>query len=296
MTLMHGMRGDAILVNGAPQPRAAVPRALVRVRLVNGANARQFRLSFSDRRRFWWIATDNGLLVAPVERQSVDLAPGERAEIVVDFSTAGPVDLMTAADPNLGMMMRMMGRAAGGGAARVMRFEPQPERPGRVKSIPPRLIEAEAPDAARAVRRRKLVLTMGMPGMGRMGGMMGGMMGRGGGGGPGAGRAVHGIDGRAFDIDRIDQQVRLGDTEIWDVSGEMMAHPFHVHGVRFQVLRRNGRAAGSENQGWRDTVMVGDPVEFLVTFTQPARDAPFMYHCHILEHEDNGMMGQFTVT
>ena len=103
------------------------------------------------------------------------------------------------------------------------------------------------------------------------------------------------LDGRAFDMNRIDQQVRLGDIEIWEVRGEMMAHPFHIHGVRFQVLRRGGRAAGSEDQGWRDTVMVEDPVELLVQFTQPARSAPFMYHCHILDHEDLGMMGTLQI-
>ena len=307
MTLMHGMRGDVILVNGAAQPVAVVPPSLVRLRLVNGANARLFRLSFGDRRSFWWIAGDSGLLAAPVQRQTIDLGPGERAELLVDFSRGGAVDLQTAADPNLGMMARMMGRGmsgAAGNGAQVLRFEPQAERAGRVHKLPSQLT-AQAPiDPARAVRRRQLTLTMGMPmgmgGMGGMGGMMGGMRAPRNGagrsdGGPGAGRGVHGIDGRAFDMNRIDQQVRLGDIEIWEVRGEMMAHPFHIHGVRFQVLRRGGRAAGSEDQGWRDTVMVEDPVELLVQFTQPARSAPFMYHCHILEHEDNGMMGQFSV-
>lgn len=295
--LMHGMRGPVMLVNGAAQPVAAVPPKLVRLRLVNGANARLFRLSFSDQRRFWWIASDSGLLAAPVERSAIDLGPGERAELLVDFAQGGAVDLLTAPDPNAPMMGRMMG----GGMARaatVMRFEPAAGSGGRSARVPPRLVADpaadQAPDATQATRRRRLVLTMGMGGMG-MGGMGGGM-----GGdmraGPGGGHGVHGIDGRPFDMNRIDQEVRLGDTEIWEVAGEMMAHPFHMHGVRFKVLRRGGRAPGPEDQGWKDTVMVDDPVELLVQFTQPTRGAPFMYHCHILEHEDNGMMGQFTVT
>lgn len=107
---------------------------------------------------------------------------------------------------------------------------------------------------------------------------------------------AHGINGRPFDMNRIDTKVRLGDTEIWEVSGEMFAHPFHVHGVHFEVLSRNGRAPDVSDQGLRDTVLVNDPVELLVHFTQPAEQVPFMYHCHILEHEDNGMMGQFLVT
>jgi blue copper oxidase len=80
------------------------------------------------------------------------------------------------------------------------------------------------------------------------------------------------------------------------VSGQMMAHPFHVHGVQFEVLSRGGRAPAVRDQGLRDTVLVQEAVELLVRFDQPSAGAPFMYHCHILEHEDNGMMGQFTVT
>jgi len=109
------------------------------------------------------------------------------------------------------------------------------------------------------------------------------------------GMGMHGINGCAFDMERIDEEVRLGDVEIWEVSGAMMAHPFHVHGVHFEMLSRNGAAPGPRDQGLRDTVVVQEPVELLVRFTQPAVAAPFMYHCHILEHEDNGMMGQFVV-
>ena len=99
------------------------------------------------------------------------------------------------------------------------------------------------------------------------------------------------INGRAFDMARIDERVRLGDTEIWEVSGETMAHPFHVHGVHFEVL--SGAKPGVLDLGLKDTVLVQEPVELLIRFTQPAARAPFMYHCHILKHEDNGMMGQF---
>jgi FtsP/CotA-like multicopper oxidase with cupredoxin domain len=76
-----------------------------------------------------------------------------------------------------------------------------------------------------------------------------------------------------------------------------MQHPFHMHGVHFEVLRRDGRPPAAQDAGRRDTVLVDAPVQLLVHFTQPAAAAsPFMYHCHILEHEDAGMMGQFSVT
>jgi FtsP/CotA-like multicopper oxidase with cupredoxin domain len=73
-------------------------------------------------------------------------------------------------------------------------------------------------------------------------------------------------------------------------------HPFHVHGVVFQVLSESGRPPRPQHRGWKDTVLVSDRVEMVARFDQPAsRETPFMFHCHILEHEDGGMMGQFTV-
>src|SRR3546814_935409 len=110
------------------------------------------------------------------------------------------------------------------------------------------------------------------------------------------GMTMFGINGRAFDMSRIDERIRLGDTEIWEVSGEMMAHPFHIHGVHFEVLSRNGSSPGLRDQGLRDTVLVQDPVELLVKFSQTAVSSPLMYHCHIFAQEDFGMMGQFLIS
>ena len=104
------------------------------------------------------------------------------------------------------------------------------------------------------------------------------------------------INGKPFDMGRIDERVRLGDMEIWEVSGQMLNHPIHIHGVHFDVLRRGGERPDLLDQGARDTILVKEPVELLIRFDQPASTAPFMYHCHILEHEDSGMMGQFTVS
>jgi len=295
MTVMEGRRGDTFLVNGIPDAFVRVPPRRIRLRLVNGANARIYRLSFDDGRQFHWIATDGGMLEAPVELRELDLAPGQRAEILVDFSGGGSAMLETAADANL-PMMGMRGRARDSlGAGRQAVLEIEAGAPGAAPMpMPAHLALLEGADPSRAVKRRRFVLDMGMGGM-TGGGMMGrGMMGRGmmGGGMMGGGMGM-GINGRAFDMARVDERVRLGDTEIWEVSGEMMAHPFHVHGVHFEVLSRGGARPGVLDQGLRDTVLVREPVELLVRFTQPAVEAPFMYHCHILEHEDNGMMGQY---
>jgi len=93
----------------------------------------------------------------------------------------------------------------------------------------------------------------------------------------------------------------MNDTEIWEISNEsgmgMMGgtvHPFHAHGVQFQVLDRDGDPPPASETGWKDTVLVNpkEKVRVIATFKH---SGDFMYHCHILEHEDAGMMGQFKV-
>ena len=284
MTMMQGRRGNTILVNGTPNATARVPKRLVRLRLVNGSNARIYDLSFSDNRMFHWIAAEGGLLDRPIQLRSLTLAPGERAELLVDFSNGQAVSLRTAPDNNLSMMgplaqVRNLASGLFGGSGQdVLNFDPIGKQEGSTQ-IPERLVERPRLEASRAKTRRRFVLGMGM------GGMMGG--------GSGEGSAMF-INGRSFDMNRIDEKIRLGDTEIWEVSGEMMSHPFHIHGVQFEVLSRKGGKPTVRDSGARDTVLVREPVELLVRFDYPAEKAPFMYHCHILEHEDSGMMGQFT--
>ncbi|MEJ8835347.1 multicopper oxidase family protein [Ramlibacter sp. AN1133] len=274
MALMHGVQGSVMLVNGAREPRAGVPAGLVRLRLLNGANARVYDLAFEDGRNFHWIATDGGLLREPVPLQRMLLAPGQRAEILVDFSDARSAVLVNRSTA---------------GQQSLLHFAPAGEP--RPQPVPARLASWQSPTREAAAQRRRLTMTLGngaMDGMPGMQGMHGMPM-------------PHGFDGRPFDMARIDQRVKLGAVEIWEVSslpGMMMdqPHPFHMHGVHFEVLQRDGRAPGPLDIGRRDTVLVDAPVELLVRFTQPAPTVPFMYHCHILEHEDAGMMGQFTVT
>lgn len=104
------------------------------------------------------------------------------------------------------------------------------------------------------------------------------------------------ISDRTFDPSRIDFTARAGTGERWIVASEMMAHPFHVHGARFRVLAENGGPPAPQHAGWKDVVLVEESAELLVEFDREARaETPFMFHCHILEHEDAGMMGQFTV-
>ena len=105
------------------------------------------------------------------------------------------------------------------------------------------------------------------------------------------------INGVAFDMNRVDVVSKVGDVELWEVVNQSdMDHPFHVHGTSFQVLSHNGRAVDFSTTGWKDTVLVDGRAELLMRFDHRAGEhAPYMFHCHILEHEDAGMMGQFTV-
>lgn len=107
------------------------------------------------------------------------------------------------------------------------------------------------------------------------------------------------INGQSMDINRIDQTVKLGDIEIWEISNPTeMFHPFHIHDIQFQILTRNGQPPPENERGWKDTVLVKqkETVRVIAQYSDFADpDVPYMFHCHILEHEDAGMMGQFVV-
>ena len=106
--------------------------------------------------------------------------------------------------------------------------------------------------------------------------------------------ALTGINGQTFDMERIDVATKLGTSEVWEVVSAGMAHPFHIHGALFRILSISGAPPPAHLAGWKDIVLVEDRAELLVAFNQPAtRHHPFMYHCHILEHEEAGLMGQY---
>jgi FtsP/CotA-like multicopper oxidase with cupredoxin domain len=105
------------------------------------------------------------------------------------------------------------------------------------------------------------------------------------------------INGKLFEMGRIDERVRHGDTEVWEIRNQAtdLMHPFHIHAGQFRIVSRSSGPVPPNEQGWKDVVRVdpGEKVRLLMTFD----DAPgsYMYHCHILEHEDGGMMGTFAI-
>ena len=208
------------------------------------------------------------------------ISPAERFEILVDFADGKPVALETGPDKEMGEF----GRVAPDGSAdyvAVMQFEPTAGT-ASVKHLPKRLIEPSAVSPSSAVRRRQFVLDSGLCASRPQANAHADMP------------ALIGINGKPFDIGRIDVETKLGTTEIWEITSIGMAHPFHVHGALFRILSIEGAPPPAHLTGWKDTVLVEDTAELLVTFNQPAtREHPFMYHCHILEHEDAGLMGQY---
>ena len=280
--MTYGSRGDTIIVNGAITPIAKVPRGLVRLRILDGANARNFYLRFSDRRTFYVIASDGGLLGKPVAVNELRISPGERFEILVDFMDHRAVTLETSPDEEMGAFGAMAEHRIDGEYEPVMRFEPTGTL-GAVKVLPVHLVDPPAVNPARALRRRQFILdssictTSDQPAEMEMG----------------TGRVMC-INGKTHDPARIDESVEIGTTEIWEVLSIGMAHPFHIHGASFRILSINAVPPPPHLTGWKDVVLVEEKAELIVAFNRPATaQHPFMYHCHILEHEDAGMMGQY---
>lgn len=281
--LMMGFIGDAMVVNGQVNPVAAVPNGIVRLRLLNGSNSRIYVLSMADGRPMHLIAGDNGLLDQPQEVTQLALASGERAEVLVDFSSGAGTTLVSRSNPNRGMMGGMMGGGGqSSGSFSVLPFEVDSTLAARIDALPGNLGGTLANVDLAGAQRREITLDMGM-GMG--------MMVR-----SAFGGSAFSINGESYDMKKLNFTIKRGSTEIWRVRGAMMMHPFHVHGVKFQVVSENGGPVSPRNLGWKDMVLVNGEAEIAMRFDHAASPSfPYMFHCHILEHEDGGMMGQFAV-
>lgn len=323
--------GNTILINGTLDPFVAVENRQTRFRLLNASNGRVYHVGFEDEREFFQIATDGGLLEHPVPVKRVVLAPGERAELLVDFSDGKPAMLKSFPEAGLIETAQLIFAGAGSGNFNLLRIQPK-ESTSDIGTNQTKIdsstvlnkIERIEASSAQVTRR----MTLGGRGQQRRrntgngdesaseqdeasstnvaqtGNRRAGGRGAGGrqaanggaGGGPGQGRP---INGKLMDMHRVDERVRFGDTEIWELrNGTQMAHPFHVHLVQFQILDRNGEPPTGVDLGWKDTLLVhpGDEIRIIMRFNKYSDpQTPYMYHCHIMAHEDNGMMGQFLV-
>ncbi len=285
---MEGFFGDTPFANGIRLPELSVATTTYRLRVVNGTTSRILRLALSNGQPMLLIGNDGGLLPAPVSLASVDLGTGERADLLVDFgrlAVGTRLALLSAAFESPARMGGMgMGRGMGGGMGRMgaggvpqggemrlVEFEVARAvvpTPWRSKPFP-----AIAPlNAARAARTRTFRFESAM--------------------------MQHGINGRAFDMERTDETVRFGDTEVWTFINESpFPHPVHMHEVQFQVIERAGGRARIMpwEQGWKDTVLVfpGERVSVIATFDRYR--GRFLMHCHNMVHEDMGMMLNYAI-
>lgn len=295
-----GMHGDVILVNGTVNPVFSPSTKLVRFRILNAANAKTFSFAFSDGRQFQQIASDGGFLERPVTLEELELAPAERAEIVVDFSDGQDVTLLSLPKPPSfpqfqGAMSEMM-RELNTQGFDILSIRPQ-ANPDDTSVVPASLTSILRLRESDAVNTRTFRLSMGFgtrsgddagPGRGARNGL---------GGGYGGGN--YSINGRKMADTYINARITVGTTEIWELyNNSPMMHPFHVHNGQFQILDRNGSQPHPNEQGWKDTVKVesGQSLRLIMRFDDfTDSESAYMYHCHILEHEDLGMMGQFLV-
>jgi len=287
--IMFGMHGDTIMVNGTVNPFFAPTTRKVRFRLLNASNARTYTLAFSDGRQFQQLGCDGGFLGQPLPMTELTLAPSERCEIVADFSDGAPVNLVSKPMPAdspyrmRGMMARMHG-ALDDQAFQILAIEPQSGLQSSAE-LPQLLTQVQDFEAMGIDRQRRFELDMAM-GMG--------MRRRGGSGGE-----QFSINGQGMHMVTVNERVPVGSTEIWEIhNGTPMMHPFHIHHGQFQVKSRNGRPPHAHERAFKDTVKVasGETVQVVMEFLHYADpEHAYMYHCHILEHEDNGMMGQFVV-
>ena len=274
--MMNGWMGNRVLVNGLPNTYHNVKKATYRLRILNSSNARMYLLEFSNKQSFTIIGTDGGILEQPIEVTSVQLAPAERIDILVDFSSAAddsivklvsapytaPVEMMSPVYPQ-GLALDIMG-------FRVSSLTgPTYSAPSRLCTFP------SIPDtSSMPVRTVSLAMTRGM-GMGM--------------------RPT--LNGKTYDINRVDFEVAAGSYEIWEFRNQEagMFHPMHIHGRQFRVLSRSGSPLLPTDKGLKDTVYVGPSQVVRVVVQHSDYEGLFLYHCHNLEHEDEGMMQNYVL-
>lgn len=281
--------GDYMLVNGTPNAAFTLPRQVVRLRVLNAEIERGYNLGFSDNRTFYVMANDGGLLNAPVPVTRLKLMVGERVEILVDLGNdaiGSTVDLKAFnANQPFGFPGGEPGTTGQFGSLlnnidfSLVHFTVGVATSSAITSIPSTLATNTYWTAADAQNTRNISVTNGNPG----------------------GRPFD-FDNQAFDISVINQTVPLDAIEKWTITNnQIFGHTFHIHDVQFKIVARNGdpAAVNAYESGWKDVmyVPVNQNVSFVAKFSDYS-DAvhPFMYHCHFLDHEDAGMMGQFVVT
>lgn len=287
---------DVVMVNATIDPFLNVPAQVIRLHLLNGSSQRVFNFGLSGNLSFYQIASDGGLLKNPVSLTRLQLAPGERAEILIDFSgkQGQNVQLMSfaselqngiygAAYPGIGPMTTLNGynpNPLNGTNFKVIEFKVIIPTSKPITTIPATLVNVSRIPESSANITRTLNISPASMGMNQLDGKFL-------------------INGLLFNRNVINYSIPLNNTEIWSINNQSaIAHPFHIHDVQFYILDRNGIAPPINEQGRKDVVLIKpmETIRFITQFTDFANDSvPYMFHCHMLAHEDDGMMLQFEV-
>ena len=287
--------GDAILINGKIRPYVEVEPRLYRFRVLNGANSRFFALSMERGQAFWQVGSDQGLLSGPVKLGYLNLAPAERADLLIDFSEAAGqrVHLKNGALEIL--QFRVGATRTAGGAARTAKVK---DGDGQASSLLP----AKFPAVFRPVVRMEVATAT----VTRMITLDEALNGR--------GDSMLMVLNRKRWMEPVTERPRLNSTEVWGfVNLTEDTHPIHLHLVRFQVLDRRtfdvfayrnakglrylaAAVAPEPNEmGWKDTVQCPPGMITRIITKFEGYTGKYLYHCHILEHESNDMMRPFEV-
>jgi blue copper oxidase len=298
--IVDGMRDSIGMVNGTIDPMVDMPAQIVRMRLLNADQERNYNFGLTGNKSFSIIGSDGGLLDAPVSQTRVRLAPGERVEILVDLSGmesqmihlmsyASEIPMGTQGGPTMkmpnGMPMAMMDSPLNGVDYTILQIDVVAALTNPIITIPSVLVtngQNDLPQIA-DVKKTRVIKFTPVKNPTPMQAMDGPFL----------------FNDSTFDMTRIDQDVTLNDVEIWELRNmTMVAHPFHIHDVQFFILDDDGKLPSPEKSGRKDVVSVGpkDTVRFITVFKDFSGTTPYMFHCHNLMHEDGGMMGQFTVT
>jgi spore coat protein A len=294
--------GDLPVVNGAIYPYLQVEPRRYRLRVLNGANSRFFNLFFNLAKSptdipslvsFHQIGTDGGLLPGPVALNKLLLGPAERADLMVDFSgLAGKTVTLSnnAPAPFPGWDMVTPHHLT---LYELMQFRVTLPLSGNAKSFSMPAPRAFARlDESTSVATRDFVLSERMDAQGRSTGVL--------------------INGKGYD-EPVTEVVKLGSLEKWRfINATEDAHPMHLHLVQFQILERHGfnpsafqngtlvfvgtpRPPAANEAGWKDTAIV-NPREVLTIIVRfEGYTGRYVFHCHMLEHEDNDMMRPYEV-
>jgi len=278
--------GDYLFTNGTLDAQVSLPAQFVRLRILNAEIERGYVLGFSDNRKFYVIATDGGLVERPVAVTRMKLMVGERFEVLVDLSgdkVGASLDLMAFnAQQPFGFPGGEPGSGPPNGSQlnaadfRLLHINVGPPTAQRITKLPETLVKNSFPAESDATARWELNI-------GRFG----------------PPEREFAFDKKYFDMGFINHVVKLGTAEAWTIHNDRtFGHSFHVHDVQFKIVSRSDGPVADYEQGWKDTLYLprNESATIVAKFDDYASDdAPFMYHCHMANHEDGGLMGQFLV-